>query len=204
MKSPAKRKAYEQIERAALTEQTRRDILVSAIALIQSSRRVSEVTLQQIAEGANVALRTVLRHYGSREGVFEAAFQQIQIDISANRVETPPHDLDSAMESLCASYESDGDLMIKALEEEHDIPLLHDLLEEGRRYHRAWLEKHIGPMLPSLPKAEREARYRELYAASDVYLWKLLRKDLNTSRKEAQRVLLNLVSAVILQAQSPR
>ena len=197
-KTPSpKRKSYEQSERAILTDQTRRNIVESTVTLIRSSRRVSDVTLQKIAEGADVALRTVLRHFGSREGVFEAAFQQIQVAISQNRVETPPSDLQSAMSSLFLSYEKDGDLMIKALEEEHDIPLLHELLEEGRRHHRRWLERHIGPLLPNLSPSKREAKFRELYAASDIYLWKLLRKDLNASRKDAQQTMQNLVHSVV-------
>jgi AcrR family transcriptional regulator len=140
------------------------------------------VTLNDVAEDAGVALRTVLRHFGSRDGLFEAAFSVMVEEISGHCAPTPPGDIEAAIESLVNHYEQDGDLNLKTLEEESDIPLLHTLLEQGRRIHRAWLEEIFGPLLVKLSKAQFQAKMIQLYAATDVYLWKLLRRDLGHSR----------------------
>jgi hypothetical protein len=39
-----------------------------------------------------------------------------------------------------------------------------------------------------------------LHAATDVYTWKLLRRDLNLNRAETERTLIELAEGVLLQA----
>ena len=195
-----RRKPYQQTERAVATDNTRRRVIESAVALMRSARRIQEITIQAIADDAGVAMRTALRHFGSRDGILEAAFEHIKETIAGNRFPTPPGEIVAAIESLMHSYEHDGELTIKVLEEENDLPFLHKLLEIGRKYHSEWLEHCFGSLLPELSAAQRKRRIIELYAATDVYVWKLLRKDLGQSRAATHSTLQNLVEGCIHQA----
>ena len=64
-------RVYTQVARAESTERTRRAILDAGIALFQAGDY--DVALDRVAEAAGVTTRTVLRHFGSKEGLVEAA-----------------------------------------------------------------------------------------------------------------------------------
>ena len=63
--------------------------------------------------------------------------------------------------------------------------------------HRGWLRHIFGPPLAALRPAGREHRIAALYAATDVYVWKLLRRDLKLSRKETAATFRRLVYGVL-------
>lgn len=165
--------------------------------MARSVRRVSAVTLEDIAREAGLTVRTILRRFGSRDGVLESAFVQLRQDIDAARPATPPGGIEAALSALLEHYEAIGDLNIRALEEEDQLPSLQALLEIARGVHRGWLRHIFGPHLAVLSPAEREQRITALYAATDVYLWKLLRRDLQLSRKETAATFLRLVHGVL-------
>ena len=113
------------------------------------------------------------------------------------RVPTPAGDLEAAVQSLVDQYEQIGALNIRALEQEHELPLLHQNLAEARRYHREWLADVFAPNLARLAGSERERRLTALYAATDIYLWKLLRRDLKCSRRQTEDTFRRLASGVL-------
>ncbi len=192
MKAAAKR-AYHQEARAQQTEVTAREIITATVRLVRSVRRVSGITLEDIATEAGLTVRTILRRFRSRDGVLESALVQLRREVEAARPATPPGDVEGALDALLEHYEDIGDLNIRALEEEDQLPSLHALLELARDSHRGWLRHIFGPQLVVLSPAEREQRITALYAATDVYLWKLLRRDLKLSRKEAAATFRRLV-----------
>lgn len=180
---PREQKVYHQTERALSTEATRRRLVESAVHLICTAPRVNAITLNEIADEAGVALRTLLRHYKSREGLFETAFAHICESMSSHRNVVAAGDIDGAIDALTAHYERDGELNIKALNEEHELPILHKALTIGRKFHTQWLETCFEPHLPRRGTAAYDAALLSLYAATDVYLWKLIRHDLRHSKK---------------------
>lgn len=196
MRAAAKRD-YNQEARAQQTEATAREILSAAIQLVRSVRRVSTITLEDIARESGLTVRTVLRRFGSRDGVLEAAFVQLRQEVEAARPATPTGDVGAALNALLEHYEEIGDLNIRALEEEDQLPSLHALLEVARDSHRDWLRHVFGPRLATLSSAEREQRITSLYAATDVYLWKLLRRDLQLGREETAATFRRLVHGVL-------
>jgi AcrR family transcriptional regulator len=199
--SPRRRRApraYRQEERARRTEANIEAIVQATAALIKRARRVSHITLEDIARASGLTVRTVLRRFGSREGAFEAAFVRINEEFERLRAATPPGDVRAAVKSLLDQYELIGELNMRALEEEHELPLLHQMLEHARRMHRAWLTEVFAPQLAACSGAERARRITALYAATDSYLWKLLRRDLGCGRAETEDVLRRLVQGVLV------
>lgn len=175
------RRQYVQGARAEQTEANTQRIITAAIAVLHAARRLEEITLEDIARKSGVTVRTLLRRFGSRDGMLEAAFQVLSKKIERDRPPTPPGDVEAAISSLVQQYEENGDLNIKGLEQEHELPLLRRMMEYGRSRHRAWLAETFAPQLGHLKDDLRQQRITELYGATDVYLWKVFRRDMRLS-----------------------
>ena len=55
----------------------------------------------------------------------------------------------------------------------------------------------FAPQLARLAGHARERRLTALFAATDIYLWKLLRRDLKCGRKQAEDTFRRLASGVL-------
>lgn len=64
-----------------------------------------------------------------------------------------------------------------------------------------WLEATFDDALPTAKKA-RERAINSLHAATDVYVWQLLRRDLRLSRTETKKIMTDLVFGVLERARS--
>ena len=65
--------------------------------------------------------------------------------------------------------------------------------EAGRATHRAWCARVFAPALPGPDAPAYAARLDAFVAATDLSLWKLLRRDLGRSAAETKAVLLALL-----------
>jgi|SRR5581483_60920 len=188
---------YQQTARAERTTANGHRIVDAAVALLEITPRVRDVTLDAVAERAGVTVRTILRRFGSRDGLLDAAFKQIALSLRATRPLPQPGNVELAAESVAAQYERFGDFVLKMLEQEHELPVLGELVAFGRNEHRAWLEQVFAPQLASLDIRERKQRVLELYAATDVYLWKLFRRDFGLTRRHTAETFRNLITGVL-------
>ena len=66
----------------------------------------------------------------------------------------------------------------------------------GRDGHRRWVARTFEPFLPTGSKA-RKAAITRLVVATDVYVWQLLRRDMNLSRAATYDHLLAMALAVV-------
>lgn len=184
--------------RATAAAATGQRIHAAARALFLS-RDYEDVTLQAIAEHAEVTLQTVLRRFGSKEQLATAVAEAWSPDIAATRDVAVPGDSREAIRRLVASYEELGAMNWRMLRMEHRVPLLHARLDEARALHRAWLERTFAPALPRRGRA-RERLVLRLFAATDVYVWKLLRTDLGLPRAEVEHLMGASVEALLRDA----
>ncbi|OBK48829.1 TetR/AcrR family transcriptional regulator [Mycobacterium sp. 1081908.1] len=169
-----KKRQYEMRARGEAKAATREAVINAAIDTFTAERSFS-VTLGPVAERAGVTVKTILRHFGSREALIEAAWARAFRDAVAER-SALPGDRDASLTALIAHYERRGLLVLGALAEEDDDPRARHMCDAGRIAHRAWVEEVFGAGLPG----EREDRCRlidALVVATDVYAWKLLRVD---------------------------
>ena len=192
-----RRRQYVQAVRAEQTEANTQRIIAAAIAVLHWARRMEDITLEHIGRKSGVTVRTLLRRFGSRDGLLEAAFQVLSDKIERDRPATPPGDVEAAISSLVQQYEENGDLNIKGLEQEDELPLLHKMMEYGRSKHRAWISDTFAPQLAKLKEAVREQRITELYGATDVYLWKVFRRDMGLSVGETAEAFRHLVLGLL-------
>jgi hypothetical protein len=68
---------------------------------------------------------------------------------------------------------------------------------EGRLLHRAWCERILAPALAGLDGEARARRLAQLVAVTDVYTWKLLRRDAGLSREDVELALRELLDPLM-------
>jgi AcrR family transcriptional regulator len=189
------KRSYQMSTRAASAEQTHRRILHAARGRFMSLP-YEEVTLAEVAADAGVTAQTVLNRFGSKENLFVEFSAEFAVEIDALRATTRPGDVRSAARVLLRQYEMMGDLNIRALELEARLPAVAEVCRMGREGHRRSLEDVFGDQLPVEPRARRST-LNALHAATDVYVWKLLRRDLGLSQAETARVMERLIRGAL-------
>ncbi|MDX5399891.1 MAG: TetR/AcrR family transcriptional regulator, partial [Actinomycetes bacterium] len=179
--------------RAASTAATREAVL-GALIQMAGARPIAAITLDDVAALAGVSVQTVLRHFGSRDGLLDAAVEHARPGVMAERTPAGPRPAD-AVRALTDHYERMGDLVLRLLTQEDD-ERVRRITEPGKRDHRAWVSEAFDAALPRDP-AHREAVVDMLVVATDVYAWKLLRRDRGLSRTATEARILGLVRAVL-------
>lgn len=201
MKSETPTRQYHMTARAAAAEQTERNILAAAVALWRE-RSVDDITLQLIAERAGVTVQTVIRRFGSKEGVIEACIERDAAGIETARETAAPGDAGAALDALLAHYEQDGDAVLRNLAVEERFPTARTIAEAGRSVHRAACARVFAPYLPGPGDADYGSRLDAFVAATDIFIWKLLRRDLGRSVDETGRVMRRLIDGLIAHSET--
>ncbi len=180
--------------RAAAVEDTRRRILRAVWELGRETMSV-EIVLADVAERAGVTVRTVLRHFGSRDGLFAAALEFVQTELLCAREVPAGGDTRSAVSALFDEYEDIGDWVITMLGQENTVPEVRRITDRGRAMHREWVQQAFDPFRRGDQLAEEQVDL--LVVATDVYTWKLLRRDRGLDRTTAEDRVDTLVHAVL-------
>lgn len=167
-------RAYRMGARARGVEETRTRVLDATVEL-HSERLAADISLGDVAARAGVSVQTVLRHFGSREGLLEAAVAHASAEVEDER-RVAPGDVTGAVRAVVDHYELRGDGVLLLLAQEHSEPLARFVTDSGRGVHRRWVEESFAPLLPRARAARTEA-VDLLVVATDVYTWKLLRRD---------------------------
>ncbi len=184
-------RAYNQTTRAETTERTRREILDAAQRVFLEDGEY-ELPLDAVAARAGVSTRTLLRHFGSREGLIEAGIADSGSVISRER-EPTPGDVDTALRRLIAHYERVGDAVLRMLAAADRYPLVRRLTDSGKAQHRDWTESVFAADLTGLSPAARNHRAALLATVTDVYVWALLRRRHGLSRNATEAAIRGLV-----------
>ena len=179
-------RAYSMELRAAAAEATRERIL-GAAAEAFLEHWYDDVTIASVARRAGVSGQTVVNHFGSKEQLAAAAHQRLSDEIVSRRYTPEPGDVPALVKAVADDYETTGDAVIRLLALEGKVPSLQPLLANGREGHREWVATMF--QAPELVP--------ELVVATDVYTWKLLRRDQGLSRDETVAAMLRIVQALL-------
>jgi AcrR family transcriptional regulator len=185
---------YTMTARADSSAATRERIARTAAELFLE-RAFEDVTLAGIAAAAGVSHQTVLNHFESKAGVVLAVAEILGEETTQARYAATPGDVAGAVGALVGDYERMGDANFRWAASSERLGL-DALLDEARTAHQQWLVTMFGKNLPPTTAARRRAVHA-LHAATDVYTWKLLRRDLRHSRTETERIIVDLVVGVL-------
>ena len=180
--------------RADAAEQTAERVMDAAITLWRAEP-FEQITLQQIADRAGVSLSTVMRRFGSKDGLVEAVLLSDRVRTQAGRDAVAVGDVAGAVRMIVADYELNGDAVVQMLGLEERIEAVRRVVTAGRGAHERWVERVFAPLLG--PAGGRRARTLQLVVATDVYTWKLLRRDRQLPVEEVRSVMEDLCLRVV-------
>jgi AcrR family transcriptional regulator len=182
--------------RAQAVESTR-----ERVARVAMERFLAEpyddVTIASVARDAGVSHQTLLNHFASKDGLFAAAAERFSADLMGSREGRATSDPESVVAILMEQFERSGDGNVRLALLHERIEAVRAALEQGRATHQGWLAEVFEDRLPSDP-AERRRTLAALHAATDVYTWKLLRRDLGHGRRATQRIMTDMVRAILV------
>jgi AcrR family transcriptional regulator len=182
------------VARAEAAAATRRRVLGAAWRHF-SERPYEDVRLADVAAEAGVTVQTLHAHFGTKDRLFVAAWRQAIGPEGARRDAAPAGDVRAALRLLYDSYELQGDAALYLLAEEHRIPAVREMTDAGRAWHRDWVERTFAPLLTGLSRAERERRLVAMVVATDILVWKLLRREMGLGRQKAEQIVTEMVTA---------
>ena len=188
-------RGYDMTTRGEAAASTR-DRIVRAGADLLREQRFEDVTLAAIARAAGVSHQTVLNHFGTKEGVANAAADVLVAETEDLRAGAVPGDVRGAVRIVVDQYEHSGDANVRWAMSAERLGSLAARIDEARTFHQQWLARVFAEDLAREVSARRRA-VNALHAATDVYTWKLLRRDLGLSRRETENTMADLVSGVL-------
>lgn len=189
-------RAYSMEVRAQAAQATRERVLDAATALLRVRLR-TDVRLEDVAREAGVSEMTVLRLFGKKANLMEAALDRARDQIVAQRQEPEPGDVAGSLAALFEHYEQLGDLVIGNLALESSDPSIKRIVQIGRKDHRHWVERQFGPLLDRHAADQRAPLTDALIVACDVYVWKRLRRDMGRSLPSAIATVRRIVEGLI-------
>jgi len=187
---------YRMGRRAASATATGESILAAARRLF-GDKRYDQVSLDDVAAAAGVTVRTVVRRFGSKQLLFGAVSGERAASIRRARDEVPTGDVPAAVSQLVGTYEEWGDEVLHLLSQEQGLAGVTDTVAAGRRYHAAWVERAFATLLGDLPAVVRRRRLGQLVAVTDIYHWKVLRRDVGLGRDEVEASLREQIGDIL-------
>jgi AcrR family transcriptional regulator len=179
---------YRMTARAEAAQATADRILDATVELFFADPS-ADPSLDEIAARAGVTKQTVLRRFGTKDDLLGAATDRESARIVAERDGVAPGDVAAAVRAVVGHYERLGDGVMRMLAEEHRSPALRERTDLGRALHADWCERVFAPGGPR--------RLAQLVAVTDVYTWKLLRRDRGLSRRETELAMRELIEGVV-------
>ncbi len=183
------RRPYRQTARAAAAAATRERILEVATEHFLA-RYYDDVTLVAVAKEAGVSQQTVINHFASKEGLLEAVAEQLDPEHSRKTGLADP------VANVVEDYEPFGDAVIRMLALEERVPALAPFLAQGRAGHRSWVARAFADQLPDPTDAGYEQALNLHVTATDIYTWKLLRRDMGLSQEQTIDHMRALIAAL--------
>jgi hypothetical protein len=86
-----------------------------------------------------------------------------------------------------------GDLLMQRLADERRRMAMKPALDAGRANHRAWVENIFAPLVKGQGRRVRAEMLDAITAATDVYVWQKLRRDMGHGRAVAEAVVRRMI-----------
>jgi AcrR family transcriptional regulator len=180
-------RGYTKVARAEAEERTRTALLDAADEAFLSGPW-EKASLEAIAGAAGVAKQTLLRHFGSKDGLLEKALLRAFAEVEEQRFGGPTDTIADAVENLLDHYETRGGRAMQSSNLSVEGPLA-DVGRRAREFHYDWVDHAFGKWLAAAKPEERGRLRAALIAVCDVQSWWILSHDLGLPRREVRETL---------------
>ena len=187
---------YRKVARALAQEHTRDALLDVAVDEFYKDRW-QKTSLEALSARAGVTKQTLLRHFGSKDGLLLQALMRSAAQVVEQRWSTPPGDVEGAVENLLEHYEDWGERALRIGAWQSGPAVLAKLSQAARQVHYEWVDYAFGPWLEGLDEKVRVRRRTALIALCDVQTWWLMSHDLGLERSELHATLTEAIGSVI-------
>ena len=181
-------RTYTKVARAEAEQQTRAALIAAADDAFLSGPW-EQTSLESIAQTAGVSKQTLLRHFGSKDGLLEQTLRLAIPQVEKQRFSAPTDDVAGAIDNLLDHYEERGGRAMRSTNLDVGGPLA-ELAQLSRQFHYDWIDYAFGRWLAPVPSAERARLRGALIAICDVQSWWILAHDLGLSRAEVRATLI--------------
>ncbi len=155
-----------------------------------------DIRLDDIAAAAGVSVQSIMRIFGSRGALLDAVTEVAVGDVAAEFVGVEPGDVEAIVRAYYRHYEKAGDLVVRNIVDEAE-PGIRAFVARGRSAHRAGVERLFAPSLDATPAEQRRMTVDALVCTLDVYVWKLLRRDMKRSLPTARATVVAMIRAIL-------
>jgi AcrR family transcriptional regulator len=190
------KRPYKQVARAQAQQRTREALEDAAIEEFTRGNWAN-MSLTALAAQAKVTKQTLLRHFGSKDGLLMQAMAHSASDACKQRWSAPQGDIEGAVENVLDHYEALGERSLRiGAWLESGPPALAAISQMARQLHYDWIEYAFGPQLGRLRGRARVRSRATLIALCDVHTWWLLSHDLELERSEVCAILTNAIETL--------
>jgi AcrR family transcriptional regulator len=184
----ASSRTYTKVARAEAEEHTRTALIAAADDAFLSAPW-ERASLDSIAKRAGVTKQTLLRHFGSKDGLLEQTLRLAIAQVEEQRLSAPTDDIPGAVDNLLDHYEERGGRAMRSTNLDVGGPLA-ELAQIARQFHYDWIDHAFGRWLTPASSTERARLRAALIAICDVQSWWILTHDLGLSRVEVRATLI--------------
>ncbi|HEY5193583.1 MAG TPA: TetR/AcrR family transcriptional regulator [Solirubrobacteraceae bacterium] len=187
---------YKQVARAQAQERTREALMGAATDEFFEGNWL-KASLDSLSRKAGVTKQTLLRHFGSKDGLLMQSLMRGAAQVRDQRWSTPTSDIAGAVENVLDHYEDWGERSMRIGAWQSGPTVLAIFSNAARQIHYDWIEHAFGQWLENLSDEARMRRRAALIVLCDVQTWWILSHDLGLPRSEVHTILTDLVKRVI-------
>jgi AcrR family transcriptional regulator len=187
---------YRQVARAQ-AQRRNRDALLKVAADEFYRGSWPRISLESLAGRAGVTKQTLLRYFGSKDGLLLEALSRGAAQVFKQRWSTPRDDIGGIVENLLDHYEQWGERALRIGAWQNGPAFLARLSQVARGVHYEWVDYAFGAWLERLQGDERKRIRAALIAICDVQSWWVLAHDLQLERAEVQATLTTAVGRLL-------
>jgi AcrR family transcriptional regulator len=188
---------YKKVAREQSRQRTR-DALLDAATDEFFTGNWLKTSLESVAAKAGVTKQTLLRHFGSKDGLALQALMRGAAQIRDQRWKTPTNDIAGAVDNLVEHYEAWGERSLRMGSwQQSGSPVLAMISQAARQVHYEWVEYAFAPWLDELDEDTLARRRAALIAICDLQVWWILSHDLGLARPEVHAILTDLIERLV-------
>jgi AcrR family transcriptional regulator len=187
---------YKQVARAQAQERTRDDLIDAATEEFFKGHWM-KASLESLSAKAGVTKQTLLRHFGSKDGLLMQALMRGAAAVRDQRWSAPTDDVAGAVDNVLDHYEAWGERSMSIGAWQSGPTFLALASQAARQFHYEWVEHAFGRWLENLSEEARTRRRAALIVLCDVQTWWILSHDLGLPRLEVHAILTDLIERLI-------